>query len=437
VPLRSVLAGLIHTAAILTARLIPPAFSFVLTAAMARILGPGSLGVFVYASALLLLAQSAIAGGLSLQLTRELAAHPESAGPVVRCATTFARICALIAAAALGAHATLGLQGPNRTALLLFILAVIPSGDIAIQEAIFLGRRAYHRVTQVAVLENGIKLLLAGAALFSGAGVTAVCVAVVLARWTAYGYGRLLVRNTLGTIVVPDSAPSGSLRTFARDALPWALLYTVGLAYFRVDILMLQAFRSSAEVGLYGAAGTLVAVLLLLPGAANATLYPRLSAAYPGPWEDFVSLARRALLGLVLVTIPPALLVLAIAAPLLTLLYGAEYRQSAPVLRILAAAVPIHALNVIAGSVLQAANRQTAMVRAVMIALVAQIALGCMLVPRYGMEGAAVALVVATVIGTLVLAVELWPLIGFSRLAIRRAEAADSGETVSPVSSPT
>jgi O-antigen/teichoic acid export membrane protein len=105
------------------------------------------------------------------------------------------------------------------------------------------------------------------------------------------------------------------------------------------------------------------------------------------------------------------------------LVFGPDYRESVPALRLLALGIPLHAVNAIGGSVLQAAGRHRAMVRVVLVGLVVQIALDLALVPRYGIEGAALAMLGGSAVGTLVAAIDVWPLVGPAWPLLRRQPA--------------
>jgi O-antigen/teichoic acid export membrane protein len=428
----------LHGVSVLAARLLAPACSFAVTAVIARALGPHALGAFVYAMALVLVAQVAAGGGLSLQLTRELAARPERARALVSHATQFAWLCAGIATLVIGAYAAVGREGDVRLATLLLALSVLPSGEMTVQEGIFLGGRAYHRVTVVAAVENVLKLVLAGGAMLAGGGLTGACAGVAAARWVAFVVGRRLAARTLDAVAPagPTATADGTredFRAFVREALPWAALFAVATAYFRVDVIAVETLRGGAAVGHYGAAAAMFAAFVLVPASANAVLYPRLAAAFTAAGDRFRGLARLSIAGVVASAVPPTLIGILLAAPLLVLVFGPDYRESVPALRLLALGIPLHAVNAIGGSVLQAAGRHRAMVRVVLVGLVVQIALDLALVPRYGIEGAALAMLGGSAVGTLVAAIDVWPLVGPSWPSLRREP---TGATPAPPATP-
>jgi O-antigen/teichoic acid export membrane protein len=137
----------------------------------------------------------------------------------------------------------------------------------------------------------------------------------------------------------------------------WSALLVV---YGLIDIPLLQHFCGSDTVGWYGLAYRWVGMPAFFAASVATAFFPSLSADSIVDREAFARLANRALRIVILVTTPAAIGIALIAGPFLTLLYGNEFAQSVPLMRILALHIPIVGIDIVLGVVVVAADRQRA-----------------------------------------------------------------------------
>lgn len=181
----------------------------------------------------------------------------------------------------------------------------------------------------------------------------------------------------------------GAALSLLREALPLAIAIAMNVLYLRLLVILVSLLQGETETGLYGAAFRVFEMLLVLPGIVLGVALPLLSVAGA---ED-LSRLRYALQRLAEVSLLAglglALAATALAAPALELLYGAEYAGAAPMLHVQAwALVPLF-LGQVALLALVALRRQRAVALANAGAVALVLALGLILVPRWGGEGAA------------------------------------------------
>jgi O-antigen/teichoic acid export membrane protein len=278
---------------------------------------------------------------------------------------------------------------------------------------------ARHALTVV-----GVALLVAvRASLLPFFAVQAVVGALVLAATPAFVGGGLRPRL--------DRPVAASL---VREALPLAVALAMSVVYFRVLVILTSVLGTEAETGLFGTSFRVFEVLFGLPLLVLSVALPLLAVAGAEDVERLrfalqrmteVALAASVLLVLVLVPL---------ADPMIELLGGDEYDDAGPVLAIQALALVPVFLGQTWQLGLVALRRQTDVAVANGLALVAVVALGVALIPRWGAEGAAVAAVLAeTLLGlaTFVLLVRARrgaaPAFGF---ALRLLPAAAAGVLV-------
>ncbi|MBK9966166.1 MAG: polysaccharide biosynthesis C-terminal domain-containing protein [Holophagales bacterium] len=374
----------------LAARLLVPVFSFAINVGIARTYGAETLGVYIHLLALLLIFQAAAGAGMQLLLTRELATSPEESAGLLRNGRSFALLSGSLSTLAFLAYAVVLIPHDRLIPAAVLSLTVLPSAWIATQEAFFMATRTHHRITIVSLAENALKLALAFAAYLLGAGILGLCVGIAAARLLALGAGFVLMRRA-GAPETGRPTLAGALG-FGRTVAPFAVLFALSMLYFRVDVLLVQALRGEGDTGRYGAALTLYSVVLLLPESAMAAVYPRLASSFRASLEGYAEATLLSLRVLVVGIVPLSLFLICFADRILGLAYGERFLASATTLRLLAVSLPLHAVNGVLGQALQAARLQSAMLRIIVFGLATHVVANVVLLPRLGIEGAAVAL---------------------------------------------
>lgn len=127
--------------------------------------------------------------------------------------------------------------------------------------------------------------------------------------------------------------------TFLKPAWPIGVALLFNLIYFRIDVLILSNFRSSAEVGLYGLAYQFFETSLTVPIFFANAIYPTLSNLFSQNTQNFqkqVSVWLKILTGISLLQ---AFALIAISQ-FLPLIFGNESLGAAPALQILALGIP-------------------------------------------------------------------------------------------------
>jgi O-antigen/teichoic acid export membrane protein len=161
-----------------------------------------------------------------------------------------------------------------------------------------------------------------------------------------------------------------------------------GQLHERADIILIAWLTGDPQaVAFYTIAVGVVDRLKVIPQSIGAALFPRLSASTPAEGAAFTALvARHTLAGVAL-----AFVVLAAAAPwVLPLLYGAPYVASVPVFLVLLPAMAFHSLYKVVAGYFMSIDRQQVNIYTQSLALVANVALNLLLIPRFGIIGAAV-----------------------------------------------
>ncbi len=204
-------------------------------------------------------------------------------------------------------------------------------------------------------------------------------------RWPARG-PRSVTRELLGFSLASWGG------TVSISLIPW------------VDRLFVGAFLAPAEVGAYQAAAQATVLFAMIAGAFNGAVAPRISMLCHSPdprrLNDLYGVAAKWAL---YANIPFFLVFCSSPRALLALVYGADYAGGATPLVILAAAHLIDAAVGGMGALLLFSGRRGLFFLISGSALILAAALNYLLVPRFGVVGAALAMGCTNTIMTLAL----------------------------------
>jgi O-antigen/teichoic acid export membrane protein len=187
------------------------------------------------------------------------------------------------------------------------------------------------------------------------------------------------------------------LRLWAAASLPMALvdLTTLGLSY--IDVILLGFFLPPEAVGVYFAATRILQFVVFAQYAASAATAQRFADAEArgdrATLSALVTRTARLTGGLTLLT---GIGVLA-AAPLLLALFGPAFASSLPVLAILIGGVVLQSAFGPAEDLLNMLGQERACALASGLVLALAAGLNCVLIPQFGVMGAAAAMATAAV----------------------------------------
>jgi O-antigen/teichoic acid export membrane protein len=184
-------------------------------------------------------------------------------------------------------------------------------------------------------------------------------------------------------------------RALMREALPLAAALVMNVVYFRVLMIETSLLASNHETGLFATSFQVFTVIWTLPLVVLSSALPLLSVAGRDDHDRLRNGLQRITEVALWASILLVLVIFAVATPAIRLLGGSEFSGAGPVLEIQTFAL----IPVFLGQTWQlgllSIRRQSALVTANAIALVAAVVLGLIFVPLWQSYGAAAAAVVA------------------------------------------
>jgi O-antigen/teichoic acid export membrane protein len=339
-----------NTALRAAAEIVGKVASLVLFAYIARELGEATLGDFVFALAVAQIIWAVAGFGLDRMLLRDVAREREPAIDRLFWNMVAFKFSAGLAGVALSVLAV-WLLGYSETVQQLvailglsFLVVLVSSSP----QTVF---QAYERMEYYfyAAVPNKILAALFGiGALVLGGGIVAVALGNLAAALLALVLAMLILGWRFAR-----PAPSVHPREWprlARASAPFGLQEVLGQIIFRMDIVLLSLFTTSAVVGSYGAAYRVLEATLFLAWSIGTSVLPMYSYLEPGDDPPLERVFEGSLKFVVLIMLPIAVVMLVCAEPLVDFLYGLpEFEGAVPVMRWLAFAIVAYGVGHLAG----------------------------------------------------------------------------------------
>lgn len=196
---------------------------------------------------------------------------------------------------------------------------------------------------------------------------------------------------------IPASEPAYDVRKWLAISLPVLAASVFELAIQNADVLLLALLRPSEEAGIYYAAAKTAGLALFIHYAVGTAYAGRIAAAHvlenDGEMRRLVAQAVR---WTFVPTATVMLVILAIGYPVLTI-FGEGFTDAYPLMFILALGILIKAATGPSETILNMLGHQRACAASLAVAAVAGVALHLILIPIWGVTGAAIATASAVV----------------------------------------
>jgi stage V sporulation protein B len=381
---------------------------FLTSVLAARILGASAVGAAGVAMTIATVSALVCNGGLNIAAIYFLGRRPHERREIVRHTFTLGLVAGALAILLVAASAPIiaGLI-PALPAELFVAAAVLAASIIGFElgGSLVLGldlRGMYLRVQSV----EGIGSLVTTAVILLAVSPTSTgfVAAAAMAYLAAALYATLTVRRSVGTGLLGFDA------RFSREAIGLGLRGQVGnvlqFLNLRLDLLLIPLFVDLGAAGVYLVAVRMSEVVSQVASASAAFLFPAVARDDPSATE----LTERTIRLTLAVVILIGLVIAAAADILLSVFFGSVFQAGSSALRITMLAMIPLALTRLLASDVKGRGRPGLVSIAAAISLVATIGCNLLLIPVMGIEGAAVASLLAYSLGAAVL------MVAFARL---------------------
>ena len=208
------------------------------------------------------------------------------------------------------------------------------------------------------------------------------------------GFG-ILASTLVSNYTFSEQSQNGIARRIAEYSLPLTLTRGSKKIIKELDIFLIGFFLTPAAVGYYKVSKQVISFTQLPASTMGYSLSPAFSGKKAaGAIEQASELYEETLTYTLLLYLPGAIGLILVAEPVIQLFFGTEYSSAVPVLQILAVFTLFQAITHVTSGGLDYLGRATH--RAILkgVSSVGNVILNLLLIPRFGIIGAAIATVV-------------------------------------------
>jgi len=284
---------------------------------------------------------------------------------------------------------------PNLTIFLMIFSFVIP---IHVMLTIFLASlRAYEkigwRVFLSFVLETGLQVGLIILFIVIGFGIISVPLSYVLSSLVVFILAVIVLRKKVPTIFKKSEIKNGAKIFGEVLSYSWPLIFaTIIWRVFKwTDSFFIGFFRTAAEVGFYNAAVP-IAFLLTFSSALFMQMFsPLINKEYSKKNNETVKqLSQQVGKWIFFINLPVFFIIILFPETIMNILFGGEFIVAADALRILAVGMVFASLSDVPIRILYMVGKSKIILFDIAGVAIINFVLNIFLVPRYGINGAAI-----------------------------------------------
>jgi len=380
---------------LLLARIGAQACMVIVTYLLARRLGTAGFGEYAFIATAIVIGNTLTTFGSDMYIIREIAAKSDfSALPSVLMLQLVLSILFIVCVFLLDPH--LPNQRPeSMLALKVYSLALIPLAFFTVFTSMLRGAQRMTSYAWLNFLVPAVQVIAIFVFIQRGTG-------IVTLAWLLLGIQTL--GTVLGGVFCAGLFPgfwqglSFSWDTFKSlfvACLPIALIAIVGIVYQKLSLTMLSFLGTASMVGLFSAAARVIEAARMGHVAACTVLYPAMANT------DQDSLSRGTIrlswILLLAISIAGSILLFLLAKPIVEIVFGAEYRSSIPVLKVLAFTLIPYTVNSFLSLLFLAKKKEKIVLRVLTVSVFMLLTLNFWLIPRAGQVGASWAILITEI----------------------------------------
>jgi len=385
--------------------------AFVYFTFLARFLGAEDLGKYTFAFAFTTIFSVLVDVGLSQILTREIAKFRDKAKNILSNVLGLKIILAVIIYGVVVLLVNL-LGYPELTKKLVYLTGLVMLLDnFSLTWWSTLRGHQNLKYESISIsLFQIIVVTLGGILLYLGYGVIYLVLAMVIASTfnCVFGFFQVLYRLKLKPRVVMDKK---ILFTLLKMSIPFALAGIFARLNTQIDTVFLSKLGCATQelcdtnVGVYSIATKITLALHFIPLAFSAAIFPAMANLFVTNKQKLAETFEKAMRYLIIIGLPLAIGVIALAPAFVPAVFGLEYMNSVLPLQILMISLAGIFLTFPIGAFLNATSRQRRNTANIGIAVIINIILNLILIPKMIYTGAAIASLTSTIV---ILALGLW-----------------------------
>jgi O-antigen/teichoic acid export membrane protein len=262
--------------------------------------------------------------------------------------------------------------------------------------SIFQGFQKYEYSAYLILGSDPLRAILVIALAVLGFGIEELLVANIIAWAVGTFIGVFLLRRLIPLKVLLSPSPLEA--TARKRALKYALTMAgiLGVNFFllhQAEVFFVGLYLPVEEVGFYTLASKIPSMsATLVPSVFGLVILPAIAEQFgKGDMEKLKTIYLTSARYLMMLALPLAAGGIALASPIITLLYGADYAPAIVLVQILFLPFVITSINYATGAVIYGINQPAFLLKVGGLLALVNVGLSIWLIPEYGVVGAAIA----------------------------------------------
>jgi O-antigen/teichoic acid export membrane protein len=365
----------------------------------ARKLGAYQFGVYTYSYSIVVMLAILIDFGLDYIAVRDVAIKNDQLTSFFNVVFLYRLAVTLLIGTGIIIY-TVFLGDGNRVIIAaLFIILLFQTTTLLLQfiRSLISSFHNFKLYSQLLVFEKLMIVVLGFISLFLSSNLMSFLIALLIGNITSCIYFvYLLKKHYKLKIEFPGMEP---IRYLFKNSLPLVLMNVFIMAYFRVDVLILNWVVGKKEiVGIYGSIHRIIEMYFLIPAIIMSTAFPIISKKFNEDNSYISKLISNLLKFITVVSLPIVILIAFNSYNINYLLFGKEYEEGYKGLNIIIWTIIPLGYNYILGHVLITINKQKYCAISLSVASLINLILNFILIPQMSFMGTCIALLITEII---------------------------------------
>ncbi len=362
--------------------------AFVYFLFLARIMMPERTGIFFLVTSLITMFSVLDDLGLLSVMIREIAKYPDRREQTVRRAVGLKVLLTALAVVAVFIASLLFHYDALITELIWITTIVMVMDALAgLCYGILRGSQQLRYEAVGILISQSVTAVIGGLSLLLHPDIHFLILALICGSFTNLLIASSQVVRLFGWKIFFPEWNNRAVWTLLKIMTPFALAGIFTKIYSSIDVILISKMLSTTAVGIYSVAFKFTYAFQFLPLAFSAALYPSLSSTIESDKHATAKTFSQAVWYLLLVA-TPIIFGIWLVAPEMVRLTGHGYSESAAILRALIFVLFPSFLEIPFGAMLNASDRQTVRMKILGTAMLINVILDVLLIPKFGLMGA-------------------------------------------------
>lgn len=253
----------------------------------------------------------------------------------------------------------------------------------------------------IRVLDRFLIFVFSVLVLWHGFGLIALSIVFLMTQFIIFLTSIVFVTKTAG--LPPIRSNLSFSKYLIKTAVFFALCEVLWMIYFKIDIVMLAIIRGETHVGWYNAAYVIVNYITLISMLSMQVMFPVLSNLFKKETNRLKEATERLFRYLLVIALPIVPAIFILSDKIIIFLYGTEYEHSISALKILIFVILFLFPGNLFAHILASSNRHKQLTIINLIAVLVNILLNFIFIPKFGYIGAGISTIVTEIILCLLL----------------------------------